>query len=41
MKLSVEILPEKVKAVLKNGMLELTLPKAEVVKKVKIEVKPL
>ena len=38
-KLPVEILPEKVKAVLRNGMLELTLPKAEVVKKVKIEVK--
>ena len=40
-KLPLEILPEKVKAVLRNGMLELTLPKAEVVKKVKIEVKPL
>lgn len=40
-KLPVEILPEKVKAILKNGMLELTLPKAEVVKKVKIEVKTL
>jgi HSP20 family protein len=40
-KLPVEILPEKVKAILKNGVLELTLPKAEVVKKVKIEVKTL
>jgi HSP20 family protein len=40
-KLPVEVIPEKVKALLKNGMLELTLPKAEVVKKVKIEVKPL
>ena len=41
MKLPVEILPEKVKAVLRNGMLEVMLPKAEVVKKVNIEVKPL
>ena len=40
-KLPVEIKPETVKAILKNGMLELTLPKAEVVKKVKIEVKQL
>ena len=40
-KLPVEIIPEKVKAVLRNGMLELALPKAEVVKKVKIEVHPL
>jgi HSP20 family protein len=40
-KLPVEIRPENVKANLKNGMLELTLPKAEVVKKVKIEVKQL
>lgn len=40
-KLPVEIKPEHVKANLRNGMLELTLPKAEVVKKVKIEVKPL
>jgi HSP20 family protein len=40
-KLPVEIKPEHVKAILRNGMLELTLPKAEVVKKVKIEVKPL
>ena len=38
-KLPVEVIPEKVKAVLRNGMLELTLPKAEVVKKVKIDVK--
>jgi HSP20 family molecular chaperone IbpA len=30
-----------VKAMLKNGILEVTLPKAEAVKKVKIEVKPL
>ena len=40
-KLPVEVIPEKVKAILRNGMLEVTLPKAEVVKKVKIEVKPL
>ena len=40
-KLPVVILPEKVKAVLRNGMLEVLLPKAEVVKKVNIEVKPL
>ena len=40
-KLPVEIRPENVKAHLRNGMLELTMPKAEVVKKVKIEVKPL
>ncbi|HUL33094.1 MAG TPA: Hsp20/alpha crystallin family protein [Candidatus Eisenbacteria bacterium] len=40
-KLPVEVLPERVKAVLRNGILELTLPKAEVVKKVKIEVKQL
>ncbi len=38
-KLPVEIKPEQVKAVLRNGLLELTLPKAEVVKKVKIDVK--
>jgi len=37
----VEIKPDNVKATLKNGILELTLPKAEVVKKVKIEVKSL
>ena len=40
-KLPVEVIPEKVKAILRNGMLEVTLPKAEVVKKVKIEVQPL
>ena len=37
--LPVEIRPEDVKATLKNGVLELTMPKAEVVKKVKVEVK--
>jgi HSP20 family protein len=37
----VEVRLEKVKATLKHGMLEVTLPKAEVVKKVKIEVKTL
>jgi HSP20 family molecular chaperone IbpA len=36
-----EIRPEEVKATLKNGVLELTLPKAEVVKKVHVEVKGL
>jgi HSP20 family molecular chaperone IbpA len=40
-KFPVEIRPEEVKAILKNGVLELTLPKAEVVKKVHVEVKPL
>jgi HSP20 family protein len=40
-KFPVEIGPEGVKAILKNGILGITLPKAEVVKKVKIEVKPL
>ena len=40
-KLPVEIRPEHVKANLRNGMLELTLPKAEVVKKVRIDVKQL
>jgi HSP20 family protein len=40
-KFPVEVKPEQVKAILKNGILELTLPKAEVVKKVKIEVKTL
>jgi HSP20 family molecular chaperone IbpA len=40
-KFPIEIRPEEVKAVLKNGVLELTLPKAEVVKKVHVEVKPL
>ena len=38
-KLPFEILPDKVKAVLKNGILEFTMPKAEVVKKVHIDVK--
>jgi HSP20 family protein len=37
--LPIEIRPEEVKAALKNGMLELTMPKAKVVKKVKVEVK--
>jgi len=40
-KFPVEVRPENVKATLKNGILELTLPKAELVKKVKIEVKSL
>ena len=40
-KLPIEIRPEEVKAILKNGVLEVTLPKAEVVKKVHVEVKPL
>ena len=40
-KFPVEVKPENVQAVLKNGILEVTLPKAEVIKKVKIEVKPL
>jgi len=40
-KLPVEMIPEKVEAILRNGMLEVTLPKAEVAKKAKIEVKPL
>jgi HSP20 family protein len=39
-KLPPEVRPEGVKAILKNGILEVTLPKAEVVKKVKVEVKP-
>lgn len=39
-KFPVEVRPETVKATLRHGILELTLPKAEVVKKVKIEVKP-
>ncbi len=39
-KLPVEIRPEEVKAILKNGVLELTMPKAEVIKKVHVEVKP-
>jgi HSP20 family molecular chaperone IbpA len=41
LKFPMEVRPEGVKATLKNGILELMLPKAEVVKKVKIEVKPL
>jgi HSP20 family protein len=39
-KLPLEVRPEGVKAILRNGILEVTLPKAEVVKKVKVEVKP-
>jgi HSP20 family protein len=38
-KFPLEIKPEGVKAILKNGLLEITLPKAEFVKRVKIEVK--
>ena len=40
-KFPVEVKPDSVKATLKHGILEVTLPKAEVVKKVKIDVKPL
>jgi HSP20 family molecular chaperone IbpA len=40
-KLPLEVKPEGVKSILKNGVLEVTLPKAEVVKKVKVEVKPI
>ena len=40
-KFPVEVRPEEVQAILKNGVLELTLPKAEVVKKVHVEVKAL
>ena len=40
-KFPIQIRPEEVKAILKNGVLELTLPKAEVVKKIHVEVKPL
>ena len=40
-KFPMEIRPEEVQAILKNGVLELTLPKAEVVKKVHVEVKAL
>ena len=40
-KFPVEIKPDAVKASLKNGILEIVLPKAELVKKVKVEVKPL
>jgi len=38
-KLPVAIKPEEVKATLKHGVLEFTMPKAEVTKKVKVEVK--
>lgn len=37
--LPVEIKPDLVKAVLRNGILELTLPKLEPVKKIRVEVK--
>lgn len=37
--LPVEIKPDPVKAVLRNGILEITLPKLEPVKKVRVEVK--
>src|SRR5690242_10559132 len=40
-KFPIEVRPEEVKAILSNGVLELTLPKAEVVKQVHVEVKPL
>ena len=40
-KFPVEIRPDAVKATLKNSILEVVLPKAELVKKVKIEVRPL
>jgi len=40
-KVPVKVKAYKVKATLKHGILEITLPKAEVVKKVKIEVKPI
>jgi HSP20 family protein len=40
-KFPIEVRPEGVKAILRNGVLELTMPKAEVVKKVHVEVKPL
>jgi HSP20 family protein len=40
-KFPVEVKAVNVKATLKNGILEVTLPKAEVVKKVKIEVRSL
>ena len=40
-KFPIEVRPEAVKAILKNGILEVTLPKAEVVKKIHVEVKPL
>jgi len=38
-KFPMEVKPDNVRAILKNGVLELTLPKAAVVKKVKVEVK--
>jgi HSP20 family protein len=37
--LPIEVRPETVKATLKHGILEITLPKLEPVKKVKVEVK--
>jgi HSP20 family protein len=37
--LPIEVKPEYVKAILKNGVLEITLPKLEPVKKVKVDVK--
>lgn len=40
-KFPIEVRPEAVKAILKNGVLEVILPKAEVVKKIHVEVKPL
>ena len=40
-KFPIEVRPTEVKALLKNGILEVTLPKAEVVKKIHVEVKPL
>jgi len=40
-KFPVEIRPEEVKVILKHGVLEVTLPKAEVVKKAHVEVKSL
>jgi HSP20 family protein len=40
-KFPVEVRPEAAHATLKNGILEVTLPKAELVKKVKVDVKPL
>jgi len=40
-KFPVEVRPDAVRATLKNGILEVTLPKAELVKKVKVDVKAL
>jgi HSP20 family protein len=40
-KFPMEVKADSVKATLKHGILEVTLPKAQVVKKIKIEVKPL